>query len=174
MANPAKSNDLYYITITVVNWIDIFTRDCYRLIVTNNLAFCQQNKGLRIFEYVLMTNHLHMIVQSDEKPLSDILRDFKSYTAKQLFMAISENPQESRKELLLKTFKREGFINPLNKAIQIWQNGNYPMVLFSKDMIKQKINYIQQNPVRAGMVAEPHHYLYCSASPYSPLKCDEW
>jgi len=174
MPNSAKSNDLFYVTLTIVNWLDIFTRENYKLIITKNLAYCQQNKGLRIFEYVLMTNHLHMIVQSDLKPLSDILRDFKSYSAKQLFAIISENPQESRKEWLLRTFKREGYINPLNKAIQVWQNGNYPIQLYSQEIIQQKINYIHQNPIRAGMVAEPHHYLYSSASPDSPLKCNEW
>ncbi|HYG14661.1 MAG TPA: transposase [Bacteroidia bacterium] len=160
--------------MTIVNWIDLFTREDYKLIITNNLKHCQQNKGLRVFEYVLMTNHIHMIVQSDGKPLSDTLRDFKSYSAKQLFTTIAENPKESRKEWLTRAFKREGRINPLNKAIQIWQNGNYPVLLFSKEMIQQKINYIHQNPVKAGFVAEPHEYLYSSASPDSPLKCCEW
>lgn len=174
MPNSTQSNDLYYITLTVINWIDIFTRDEYKLIITNNLAHCQRNKGLRIFDYVLMSNHLHMIARADEKPLSEVLRDFKSYSAKQLYKAILENPQESRKSWLLPLFEKAGRLNPANKEIQVWQNGNYPVQLYSPEMIKQKVNYIHQNPVRARIVAEPYHYLYSSACENSPLKCDNW
>lgn len=170
MPNSAKSNDLIFATLTVINWIDIFTRDEYKLLITNSLSFCIKNKGLRVFEYVLMTNHLHIIAQSDIKPMSDILRDFKTFTAKEL----QTNPQESRKEWMVQQFTKAGRNNPANKEIQVWQNGNYPVILYSKEMVEQKRNYIYQNPVRAGIVAEPHHYLYSSANLDSPLKCNEW
>ena len=76
----------YFITLTVVGWLDLFTRKQCKNIVINSLAHCQQSKGLRIHSYVIMPSHLHMIVTADEgsEGLSNILRDMKSYTAKEL------------------------------------------------------------------------------------------
>ena len=53
-------------TTTVVDWLDIFTRPLYKHIVVESLAYCQEQKGLEIYSWVLMTNHLHMIVGTHE------------------------------------------------------------------------------------------------------------
>ena len=174
MPKSAKSNDLFFVTLTIVGWIDIFTRNDYRQLIIDNLNYCRKHKGLRVFHYVIMPNHIHLLLTADEKPLSDIFRDFKTYTSKQLFEAISQNTQESRRDWMTELFKKAGRGNPVNKNFQVWQNGNYPVLLYSKEMTEQKINYILQNPVRAGFVAEPEHYVFNSASPHSPLVCDEF
>ncbi len=67
---------LYFITSTVHQWVDVFTRKDYIDILLDSLRFCQQEKGLKIYAWVIMTNHIHLIVQSDKVPLSDIIRDF--------------------------------------------------------------------------------------------------
>ena len=52
----------------------------------DSLAYCQQEKGLILYAYVIMSNHVHLIVQStnEAQTLSGIIRDFKSFTAKQI------------------------------------------------------------------------------------------
>jgi REP element-mobilizing transposase RayT len=70
---------LYYLTIQVINWIDVFTRQVYRDIVIDSLWFCQLDKGLQIFAYVIMSNHVHLIANRGNGELSNTLRDFKIY-----------------------------------------------------------------------------------------------
>ena len=54
-------NDLYFVTLTIVGWIDIFTRRDYCDIIIENLKYCKEHKGLTIYAYVIMSNHMHMI-----------------------------------------------------------------------------------------------------------------
>ncbi len=163
------SNELFFVTLTIVNWIDLFTRPCYFNFIIENLIYCQKIKRLEIYEYVIMTNHIHMICFGNEVPLSDILRDFKTFTSKELFKLVGENPQESRKEWILKAFRKAGKDNPLNKDFQVWQNYNYPTLLDTPYLIDQKTEYIHNNPVVSGFVSEPHEYYYSSANDHGPL-----
>ena len=163
-------DELYFVTMTIVDWIDLFSRQIYFDLITDNLRFCQANKGLDIYEYVIMTNHVHMICLGNGTPLSDILRDFKSFTSKELVKLIKGNPKESRKKWILDTFKKAGKKNPLNENYQVWQNFNYPTLLEAPYLIDQKTEYIHMNPVVAGFVSEPYEYYYSSANPNSPIE----
>ena len=87
----------HFITCTIVDWIDIFTRKSYRNKVIECLDFCIKNKGMVLFGYVIMSNHVHLMVQSKEGKLSDLIRDFKKFTAKQI-LALLHNEPESRRE----------------------------------------------------------------------------
>ena len=79
-------------------------------------------------------------------------------------------PQESRRDWMIKAFERAGQYNPLNTNHQFWQNGNFPVLLYNPEVIDQKIDYIHENPVRAGFVGSAREYWYSSANPESPLK----
>ena len=65
---------------------------------------------------------------------------------------------------------RHGKGSKQNKDFAFWQKDSHPTPLWSAEVVKQKVNYIHQNPVRAGFVAEPHEWILSSASPYSPIK----
>ena len=160
-----EQNGLNYVTLTVVGWIDVFSRQRYRDIVIESLRFCQKQKGLHIMGYVLMSNHLHMIVGTEGFALSDVLRDFKKFTAHQILKSIETEP-ESRREWLLYLFKFYAKNNTDNRHYQFWQQDNHPIGVWSLDVIWQKLNYIHLNPVRAGIVSEPSHYVYSSACDY--------
>lgn len=161
---------LYYVTLTVVGWIDIFTRKDYVYEILENLKYCQEHKGLKIYAYVIMSNHLHLVCKTEEDLLNNVLGDFKSFTAKKIIKMVEDHPQESRKEWLIHMFRYFGKGNSQNKEFQFWQNGNHAFELWSPEIIKQKINYIHNNPVKVGIVKEPHHYLYSSANEYGLLK----
>ncbi|MGF7038888.1 REP-associated tyrosine transposase [Mucilaginibacter lappiensis] len=170
MSRNASTDELYFITLTVTDWVDIFTRRLYNDFIIENLAYCQRHKKLNIYAYVIMTNHIHLIANVDEGSLGDVLRDFKTYTSKELVKMISNNVSESKREWMLKLFEKSGKQNPLNVNHQFWQNGNYPVLLYSANVIQQKIDYIHENPVRAGFVGSAHEFWYSSANPESPLK----
>ena len=95
----------YFVTLTVVGWIDIFTRKDYTDEIIKNLKYCQENKDLEIFAYVVMPSHIHLVCRRNKGLLNDLLRDFKSYTAKEILKKVQLHPQESRREWLLYMFK---------------------------------------------------------------------
>lgn len=159
-------SEVHFITFATIGWVDVFTRPIYRDIVINSIRFCQDNKGLALHAWCLMTNHIHLIASSKTNDLSGTLRDFKKYTGHELIKSITENKSESRKEWMLPVFKEAGQVNARNTNYQFWQQDNHPIELFSSKFILQKIIYIHDNPVRAGFVDKPEHYLYSSARDY--------
>ncbi|GAA4010836.1 transposase [Hymenobacter fastidiosus] len=162
---------LYFLTFTVVNWIDVFTRPVYKDIVIGSLRYCQAKKGLELFAFCLMTNHLHLIGRVREGgSLSDLVRDFKKFTSQAIFREIQQSPRESRQGWLLWLFTREGERNPNNLHFQVWQQHSHAVELTSNTMIQQRLDYTHQNPVRAGICYRPEDYVYSSAAQYAGLE----
>ncbi|MCB0525587.1 MAG: transposase [Saprospiraceae bacterium] len=163
-----NQHGINFVTITVVDWVDVFIRKSYKDIVIESLRYCQKEKGLVIYAFVIMSNHLHLVVEaSDEKfPLSDVLRDFKKFTAKSILDQIKQGRKESRKKWMLERFVYRGNKTEKNQKLQLWKNDNHPMLLYTLPILMQKIRYIHANPVKAGMVVKAEHYLYSSASNY--------
>ncbi|KIO51545.1 REP-associated tyrosine transposase [Flavobacterium hibernum] len=155
----------HFITATVVDWIDVFSRQNYRDIVVDCLDFCRKNKSMILYGYVIMSNHIHMIVQSEKGELSDLLRDFKKFTATKIIEKIKSDP-ESRREWMLERFKSATENHSRNKNYQFWQYGNHPEEIYSSKFMWSKLDYIHLNPVRAGIVEKASHYIYSSASNY--------
>jgi len=148
---------VHFVTCTVAQWIDVFTRSDYADIVVDSLKFCQEKKGLCIFGWVIMSNHLHMICSCQQGfELSDALRDFKKFTSTAVVTAIEQNKRESRKSWMLWLLKQKD-------EILFWQPGNHPEEIRTRDFFRQKLDYIHNNPVRAGIVDKPEEYRYSSA-----------
>jgi len=157
----------HFITFAVVNWIDVFSREAYTQIVLESLQFCILKKGLRLHAWVIMTNHVHLIASAQEGfELAAIIRDHKKFTSQRITAAIAENMQESRRDWLIYMFKRAGTSNCNNETYQFWQQDNHPIELSTNEMITQRLDYLHENPVRAGYVWEPQHYKYSSAIDY--------
>ena len=159
---------LYFVSFAVVNWLDVFTRDGYKDIIVDSLTFCQREKGMQIVSWCIMSNHVHLVfrVEGKNRP-EQVLGDFKRFTSKKIVKAIKENEQESRKEYLLSQFLLAGEKSSNVKTYQFWQHDNKPIELWSNKVIKEKINYIHQNPVKAGYVFSAEDYVYSSAVDYS-------
>ena len=155
----------HFITCTVVDWVDIFTRKIYKDIVISSLEYCIKEKGMILYGYVIMSNHIHLIIQSKENKLSDLVRDFKKFTAKNILEAIKTEP-ESRKEWMVDLFKKATESHTRNKNYQFWQYGNHAEEIYTLSFMWDKLNYIHFNPIRTGIVEKAQHYLYSSASNY--------
>ena len=161
-----KKNSSYYVTLTVVGWIDVFTRNNHKEALIDSLRYCIKNKGLNVYAYCLMSNHLHMVVNCNEPfQLKDTIRDFKRHTVKTIISQIINEP-ESRREWMLKEFEEEGAKKDRNKTYKFWKSGNHAIELFSEKFVWQKINYIHNNPVKEKFVKNPQDWLYSSASNY--------
>ena len=88
---------MHFVTFTVHQWADVFTRSIYVDILLDNLTYCQKHKGLKIYAWVIMNNHCNLIINADNNNLSDIIRDLKKFTSKAIFKAIEKNDKESRR-----------------------------------------------------------------------------
>lgn len=151
----------YFVTCTVVNWLPIFTRKPYFDILIDSLQFCRQHKALKVYAYVILDNHLHLVVAGDK--LTDIIRDFKSYTAKGLIARL----EQDQKTWVLNQLQYYKQPNKTRSDYQVWQEGFHPQQIISEEMLRQKIDYLHHNPVRAGLVARPEDWLYSSAGHYA-------
>jgi REP element-mobilizing transposase RayT len=162
---------VYFVSFAVVEWIDVFTRNEYKDILLESLRYCQQEKEMEIYAWCVMTNHVHLIFSStkQEKP-ELILGSFKCFTSKAIVAAIKENPQESRKEWLLKQFEEAGRKSSNVKQYQLWRHDNKPIELWSNKVIDEKLNYIHNNPVEEGLVFKAEQYVYSSAIDYAGEK----
>jgi REP element-mobilizing transposase RayT len=128
----------HFLTATVVDWIDVFTRKVYRDEVIKCFDYCIKNKGMILFSYVIMSNHIHMIVQSNDGKLSDLIRDFKKFTAKTILDKIQSEP-ESRREWMLDSFKLATETHSRNKIINF---GNWAIMrkkFIRKNLCGQKL-----------------------------------
>lgn len=168
--NKITLGNVYFLTMTIVDWIDIFSRPVYKHVLVDSMNYCVANKGLEIYCWCLMTNHLHLIAAAkDEGNLSDILRDFKKFTNKAIIEKIKETP-ESRRDWMLNLFWFAGKYNKKIKYYKVWQDGNESTEIRSADFLNEKMNYIHFNPVKAEFVVNPEDYLYSSARDYSGQK----
>ncbi len=146
-----------------------FSRERYQKIIVENLKYCVKNKGLEIYAWVIMSNHIHLLVKSTADNLSGRIRDFKSYTSK-LILAEIQEINESRKEWMLKLFETAAFKHKRNTNYQFWTHDNHSEYVFSNKFMEQKLEYILYNPVRAGIVDKPEDYKYSSARDYASEK----
>lgn len=160
--------EVYFITITVVDWVDISTRPKYKHIILDSLAYCQQKKGLKIYAWVLMSNHLHMLVSVGlGHTVADVVRDFKKFTSKKILAELEEDVQESRREWMLEHFRRSAAGDGKSTGYRFWQDGYHPEAVWLLDFYQQKLEYIHSNPVRQELVARQEEYLYSSAVDYA-------
>ncbi len=157
---------IYFLTMTVIHWIDVFSRREYRDIIVASLNFCIKNKGLKVFSWVVMSNHIHLVAQVKEPfGVSGVLRDFKKFTSKEIMKAIIDIP-ESRREWLLDKFSFEARRTGRAENYKFWKDSNHAIYIDSNIDIWEKIDYIHLNPVSTNIVEEAEDYIYSSARDY--------
>ncbi len=157
---------MYFLTFQVVDWVDIFSRKIYRDIILDSFSYCRKEKGLNVWAYVIMTNHIHCILSANHGNLPDILRDFKRFTATKIIKEINSD-HESRRDWMLKRFEFSARRSERNSLHQFWIHDNHAVELNTDRFIRQKLIYIHNNPVKAGWVDNPEDWLYSSARNYA-------
>ena len=162
----------YFLTFTIVGWVDVFTRNECKEILINSLKYCQKEKGLVLNAYVIMSNHIHIIASAGKKSkgLSRVIGDFKKYTSKRIIDWVLNSKKESRKEWMEVVFKYHAKFNKNNQKYQVWQQNNRPKILMHPKFTNQKLRYIHNNPVVAEIVDIEENYLYSSSRNYLGYK----
>jgi REP element-mobilizing transposase RayT len=146
--------------MTVVDWLPIFA-DCEVAgIILDSLHYIQEKKHAALYAYVLMENHFHCIIQCDE--LGKVIQSFKSYTAR----TIIDYFLGQKNVFVLGKLKKNKLRYKRESEYQLWQEGSHPEEITTDEMMRQKMEYIHNNPVRRGYIEEPWHWRYSSARIY--------
>ena len=160
----------HFITFTVTQGIDLFTKHGSKRILTSSIAHCIKHKGLQLHAYVFMSNHIHLMASMAEgKSLSSCIRDLKRNTSKRLARYV-EMHADLRKDWMLNTFASEASKDNRHRKYKIWEEGCQASEIPQADLFDQKLNYMHENPVRAGYVSKPEDYLYSSAKHYTGVE----
>ncbi|MBE9535890.1 MAG: hypothetical protein IMF07_01820 [Proteobacteria bacterium] len=150
---------IYFLTFTVRRWYYLFDRHNRWEILLSSLRHCQEHKYLKIYSWVFMLNHLHLMVQGND--VAGFVRDFKKHTSKELKKNILATEPG-----ILKLFEKD-------EKYRFWGNTNMPELIESEKFYWQKLNYIEQNPVRKRYVENPENWIYSSASKDCLLKLEK-
>jgi putative transposase len=178
MADIHKMNEhhgaaaCHFITLNVVDWVDVFIRPVYKQIIVHSLNHFSENKGLNIYAWCLMTNHLHMIVSAGEgHSLPDIKKELKRFTTQKILEDISVEPPK-RLKWMMERFENFTSTLGLIKKFQLWQTCTNPIFInqHKPEQLIEQIEYIHENPVRDRIVTTAEDYLYSSARDYAGMK----
>jgi REP element-mobilizing transposase RayT len=188
----ADQNLPYFCTLTVLEWLPIFTESRYIEPILDSLRYCRANKGLSIHAFVVMPNHLHLIcsasvshrITTEESPaaqgmdrrsaagsidhnapaLHAVMRDFKRFTSRRIHERLLA---DNRNTLL-------GWLRFSTQAARrgrgetgLWRDGFQPRAIWSSDVLQQKLDYLHANPCRKGLVARAEDWWFSSAAAYS-------
>lgn len=165
-----EQNSIHFLTFTIVDWIDVFTRIDYKQSIVQSLNYCIHHKGLEVYAWVLMTNHMHLIARAKTNyHLSEIIRDFKKFTSKEIVGFIQTIP-ESRREWLLHKFEYHAHSTGRAENYKMWSDDNHTICLEGSHLFAQKLDYIHQNPVKQMIVANAEDYIFSSAVDYAGKK----
>jgi len=153
----------HFLTATINHWLPVFTRPETVEVVLDSWRFLQREAGFVLFGYVILENHLHLIAASDD--LSRDMQRFKSYTAKGIIDSLER--QGARRLLELLAWLKRDY--KTESQYQVWEEGSHPQRIESEAVMRQKLDYIHQNPVKRGYVDRPEHWRYSSARDYLGL-----
>ena len=156
-----ENNAPHFLTSTIVNWIPLFTRPQTVKIIIDAFTYQQQHRDVKIYGYVILENHLHLIAQSDN--LKKEIHSFKSYTAKLLILYL----QQQQVKRILKQLEFYKKRHKTDRQYQVWEEGSHPQLIQNEEILKQKLDYIHNNPVKRGYVDDPVHWRYSSARNYA-------
>ena len=148
-------------TCTVVGWLPVFTRPQTVQIIFDSWSYLRENRGFVLYGYVILENHLHLIASADD--LSDVMGDFKSYTARQIIDLLEARHVKMLLDLM-RWFKRR---HKTDREYQFWEEGSHPEQIQNDEMMQQKLDYMHRNPVERGYVDDPTHWRYSSARNYA-------
>ncbi|MEZ4978702.1 MAG: transposase [Chitinophagales bacterium] len=151
---------LYFTTATIHKWITLLEDDFNKELVLSSLKFLVEKKRVRIFAFVIMPNHIHIIWEILEgNKREDVQRDLLKFTSQKLIFRLKD-----LKSSLLNKF----IVNLKDRNFQIWQRNSLSIPLWTKEVIEQKVDYIHENPLKGrwNLSSTPESYPYSSADFY--------
>ena len=156
--SSGRKYEISFFTATILEWKMLLSNDSYKDIIVGSLKYLVENKKIRLYAYVIMNNHCHLLwTILPPFVLEEIQRDFLKYTAQMILKDLRNNNRELLEDFLVRAKDRK---------YQIWERNPLTVEIWSEEVLKQKLNYIHLNPLKAGLCLQPEEYQYSSASFY--------
>ncbi|MBW2053790.1 MAG: transposase [Deltaproteobacteria bacterium] len=155
-----KDTRTYFVTCTITGWQTLLNRPRLAEIILDSLRFTHCERRIVLHAYVLMENHFHLVGSSDH--FSDEVRKLKSYTARMIVDRLKKDDDRAT----LAKLKVNGQRTRPDQEYRVWEEGFHPKAITDEAILRQKIEYIHNNPVRRGYVDIPEHWRYSSARQY--------
>ena len=147
-----------FFTATILGWKMLLKQDKYKDVLIGSMRFLVQERRVWIYGFSIMSNHMHVIWQMREgQERKDVQRDFLKFTSRTIQVDLKENHPA-----VLKHFE----VNLKDRKCQIWKRRPLSVDLYTREVLLQKLNYIHNNPVKAGLCSLPEEYDYSSAAFY--------
>lgn len=168
----SERHSCYFMTFNTVDWVDVFIRPVYKQVVVHTLNHFIEHKGLNVYAWCLMSNHLHLLAcQHEGYVIAEIEKEYKSFTTQKILEAIDTEP-EARRKWILERFEHSGSLFSVSRKFQVWQSSSNPLFIDMKktELLLEHFDHIHQNPVRDRVVDTAPEYLYSSARDYTGMK----
>ena len=147
-----------FFTATILEWKHLLKPGKYKELIASSLHFLVLDKRIVVYGFVFMSNHIHLVwqIQPGHKR-EDVQRDFLKYTAQKMKQDLENNHPQVLVNFL---------VNAKDRKYQVWERNPLSVDLWSREVIWQKLEYIHQNPVRAGLCITAKDYYWSSAKFY--------
>jgi REP element-mobilizing transposase RayT len=147
-----------FITATCLEWKHLLAEDRFKDIIIHSLQFLIQERRITLYAFVIMNNHFHLVwhVMGDHKR-EEVQRDFLKFTSQRILHALRNEKSSMLDELL---------VNAKDRKYQVWERNSLSIPIWSRSVMYQKLAYIHDNPVRAGLCKLETDYKYSSARFY--------
>lgn len=163
--NFEKHGDLFFVTSTVVGLVKLFEMKSLCDIMIENLNYYQNRADFTVIAYVIMPDHFHLIIKTNKGlSVSQCIGNFKRITSRK----ITSELEKKGNRMLLSSLRKNALLEPSSDS-RVWEYRFDSFVLTNEDTLRQKIEYIHNNPVKSGLVSEPTEWRYASARNYAGL-----
>ena len=152
--------EVYFYTVAIVDWIPLLETEKFKLIVLNSLIHLVQKKKLIVYGFVIMPNHIHIIWESTSQNGKEMpYASFAKFTGHEFLKELRQTDKA-----LLSKFKT----NRNSRSCQFWQRNGLPVLMFNRQILEQKLDYIHTNPLQEhwSLVDDPNDYYFSSCSFY--------
>jgi REP element-mobilizing transposase RayT len=160
-------NHIQFFTATILEWKHLLKKDEYKLIIVNSLRKLAELGRIKVYGFVIMPNHIHLIWHiSDLIKAEDLQRDFLKFTAQQIRFDLKKNHPD-----VLAKFQ----VNAKDREYQFWERNSLSVNIYSREVLIQKLDYIHNNPVQEKwhLCLHSEDYKYSSAR-YYICNVKEW
>jgi len=159
---------VYYVTTVVYDRLPIFTRPSFIVPLYDSLNYYRHKQEFKFLGYVIMPDHIHLILWPfGQATTSEIMRDYKKFTSRRIIRQAEVEQIEAWTAAFEQAGQRTG-----RSRNKVWQDSYWDVNIYTERFLRQKLNYVHRNPVRAGLVETPEEYMYSSHRNY--VSGEDW
>jgi REP element-mobilizing transposase RayT len=158
-----EPNTFHYVTCVTYRRIPIFRSDSAANLLIEALVETKKRSRMKLIGYVVMPDHTHLILNPLDCDISKLMNSIKSASARSIIdWLIHNHHHQSLSKLELAVAQKRSHTHA------VWQKGFSSIDLWSPKFVRQKLDYIHANPVRAGLCEHPAKWKWSSYRAYLP------